>query len=138
MAILKVARMGHPVLREIARDLTEKEIRSSEIKRLVQDMIETMEEYGGIGLAAPQVHQPVQLALIGFDDENERYPDQEGTPLKVLFNPKITVLDKTEQGFWEGSSRCPIFVDLFIAHEKSRSTISIRTPNHKRSSPRIF
>lgn len=108
MAILKVARMGHPILRQVARDLTPKEIGSPEIKRLVQDMIETMQEYGGIGLAAPQVHQPLQIALIGYEEENERYPDSgEGQPLTLLFNPKITVLDSTEQGFWEGCLSVP-------------------------------
>ncbi len=107
MSILKVARMGHPVLRQKARELTVKEIRSPEIEKLIDDMIETMEEYGGIGLAAPQVHESIQLALIGFDDENERYPGQGEQPLKVLFNPKITVLDSKEQGFWEGCLSVP-------------------------------
>lgn len=100
--------MGHPILRQKARDLTVQEIRSPEIKRLIQDMIETMEEYGGIGLAAPQVHHSLQIALIGYEEENERYPNAgEGQPLKVLFNPKITVLDSTEQGFWEGCLSVP-------------------------------
>lgn len=107
MAILKVARMGHPVLRQKARELSKKEIQSEEIRRLIRDMIETMQEYTGIGLAAPQVHHSVQLAIIGYSGDNPRYPDQEPQPLRVLINPKITVLDSKEQGFWEGCLSVP-------------------------------
>jgi peptide deformylase len=107
MSILKVARMGHPVLREKARDLTPEEISSPAIKRLIEDMIETMHEYSGIGLAAPQVHQSIQLAVIEFEDDNERYPGMSEQPLGVYINPKITVLDSKEQGFWEGCLSVP-------------------------------
>lgn len=99
--------MGHPVLRQVARDLTPEEIASPELRRLIQDMIETMEEYGGIGLAAPQVHESVQLAIIGYEDESERYPDMGSQPLSVFINPKITVLDEELQGFWEGCLSVP-------------------------------
>lgn len=107
MAIRKVARMGHPVLRKKARDLTIAEIKSSATQSLIQDMIETMQEYGGIGLAAPQVHESLQLAIIGYSDESERYPGQGEQPLSVYINPKITILDKTEQAFWEGCLSVP-------------------------------
>ncbi len=107
MAIRKVARMGHPVLRQRARELKREEILGEEMKRLVQDMVDTMSEYGGIGLAAPQIHEPIQLALVGFDDGNQRYPGMGSSPLTVLYNPKITVLDPTEQGFWEGCLSVP-------------------------------
>lgn len=107
MAIRKVARLGHPVLRQVGRELTLSEIRSPEIQRLVQDMVETMEEYGGIGLAAPQVHESLQLAIIGYEDENPRYPEHGKQPLTVVINPKITVLDDTEQAFWEGCLSIP-------------------------------
>src|SRR4051812_5193536 len=99
MAILKVARMGHPVLRQKGRELRKDEIGSPELERLIEDMIETMHEYTGIGLAAPQVHHSIQLAIIEFDADNDRYPDQGAQPLSVLINPKVTVLDEKEQGF---------------------------------------
>lgn len=132
MAILKVARMGHPVLREKARELTPDEVRSPEIRRLIADMVETMHEYGGIGLAAPQVHQPIQLAIIELDGDNERYPDSGDQPLGVYVNPRITVLDAAEQGFWEGCLSVPelrglvhrprrIRVDFLDAQAKPRS-----------------
>ena len=73
MAILKVARMGHPVLRAKARALNPSAIRSPEIQRLIDDMFDTMHEYQGVGLAAPQVHESVRLFVAGFspgrDDE---------------------------------------------------------------------
>lgn len=132
MAILKVARMGHPVLRENARELTPAEIRSPEIRRLITDMVETMHEYSGIGLAAPQVHQPIQLAVIEFDADSDRYPDMGDQALGVYINPKITVLDSQEQGFWEGCLSVPelrglvhrprkIRVDFLDADAKPRS-----------------
>jgi peptide deformylase len=120
MAIRKVARLGHPVLRQKGRELTASEIRSPAIKRLVEDMIETMKEYGGIGIAAPQVHESLQLALIGFGGDNERYPDQEGLPLTVVVNPRITVLDKKEQGFWEGCLSVPELRGLVYRPRKIR------------------
>lgn len=107
MAILKVARMGHPVLREPARDLEPEEIGSPETARLVRDMIDTMKEYGGIGLAAPQVHHSLQLAIIEFGEQSSRYPGMGAQPLTVFINPRITVLDPQTQGFWEGCLSIP-------------------------------
>ena len=107
MAILKVARMGHPILRKKARDLTVSELASVEMERLIRDMVETMHEYGGIGLAAPQVHEPVKLAIIEFSEESSRYPEMGSQPLSVFVNPKITVLDPKLQGNWEGCLSVP-------------------------------
>lgn len=102
MAIRKVARMGHPILRQKARELTAEEIRSPEIAALLADMVATMRDYGGIGLAAPQIHESLQIAVIGMgDDENE------GAGPEVFFNPVVTVLDSEEQGFWEGCLSVP-------------------------------
>lgn len=120
MAIRKVARMGHPVLRQKGRDLTPAEIRSPEIQRLIVDMVDTMKEYGGIGLAAPQIHESLQLAIIGYDEGSERYPDQGEQPLSVYINPKITVLDKTEQSFWEGCLSVPELRGLVARPRKIR------------------
>lgn len=107
MAILKVARMGHPVLRQKAREVEQDEIGSPELERLIEDMIETMHEYSGIGLAAPQVHASLKLALIEIDEDNPRYDEEGGQPLTVFINPKVTVLDKDLQGFWEGCLSVP-------------------------------
>jgi peptide deformylase len=107
MAFRKVARMGHPLLQNPARPVTIEEIRSPAFVRLLEDMRDTMEEYGGIGLAAPQIHEGIQVAIVGFDEGNERYPDQAQQELTVFINPKITVLDETTQGFWEGCLSVP-------------------------------
>ncbi|PIU00201.1 MAG: peptide deformylase [Bdellovibrionales bacterium CG10_big_fil_rev_8_21_14_0_10_45_34] len=107
MAIRKVARMGHPVLRQPARTLSKNEILSDEIQRLIADMFDTMTEYGGVGLAAPQVHEPYQLAVIDIQEDNERYPNQVKSEQFVIINPVIKVLDETAQGFWEGCLSVP-------------------------------
>lgn len=121
MAIRKVARLGHPVLRAPCRALTRSEIRSPAARRLVADMRETMAEYAGVGLAAPQVHEPVRLAVIEFDpDDAERDLDQgegAGTGKEkgkakaktsfTVFNPSTTVLDPTPAGHWEGCLSVP-------------------------------
>ncbi len=107
MAIRKVARLGHPVLRRPTRELTQAEIRSEPVQRLVADMIETMHEYGGVGLAAPQVHESLRLAVIEVDALNERYRAEISQPLLVIFNAHISVLDATAHGFWEGCLSVP-------------------------------
>ncbi len=111
MAIRKVARMGHPVLRAQARELSKKEILSVETRELVRDLIETMAEYRGIGIAAPQIHESVAVAIID-------YPEEQG--LTVIINPKITVLDETEKGNWEGCLSVPEIRGLVYRPQKIR------------------
>ncbi len=110
MALLKIARMGNPVLRKKTRELTASEIRSEPIQKLIQDMRETMLDIGGIGLAAPQVHEALKLAIIEVPDSSPRYPKYGGAEdlgFTVFINPKIRVLDAKEQGFWEGCLSVP-------------------------------
>ena len=99
--------MGNPLLREEAIQFSLEEIASNETKELVQGMWDTMEECGGIGLAAPQIGISKQLAIIRIDEDNERYPDSDESEEFVIFNPKITPLDETLQGFWEGCLSVP-------------------------------
>lgn len=94
--------MGNPLLREQAQPFQLEEITSNQTQELVQSMWDTMDEYGGIGLAAPQIGISKQLAVIRIDEDNERYPEAEKSEEIVIFNPQITVLDETLQGFWEG------------------------------------
>jgi peptide deformylase len=106
MAILKVARLGHPVLRQTARPLTVDQIQSAETQRFIDDMIETMREYDGAGLAANQVHTLAQIAVIEVQ-ANPRYPDAPEIPLTVVVNPVLTPLtDEIEDG-WEGCLSVP-------------------------------
>lgn len=107
MAILKVARMGHPVLRSPSRELSPEEIKSEKTQRLIADMIETMQEYEGIGLAAPQVHQNIQLCVVQVSPDNPRYETNESLPLQVLCNPKITAIGSETREMWEGCLSIP-------------------------------
>src|ERR687891_90562 len=108
MAILKVARMGHPVLRARARALDKSEIASPSVQKLIDDMFETMREYQGVGLAAPQVHESVRLFVAGFapapdEEENER----DRVPLMALINPEITPIGSDTVEDWEGCLSIP-------------------------------
>jgi len=106
MAILKVARLGHPVLRMQAEPLTEAEIRSPETQRLIDDMVETMREYDGAGLAGNQVHALKQIAVIEVLG-NPRYPEAAGIPLTVVINPVVTPLTDEMEEAWEGCLSVP-------------------------------
>ncbi len=106
MSILKVARLGHPVIRKAAEPLTLAEIQSAEIQKLIDDMIETMRDYEGVGLAAPQIHISKQIAVLEVNG-NSRYPDMPKVPLTVLINPKIIARDKTLIEGWEGCLSIP-------------------------------
>src|SRR3979409_880945 len=89
MSILKVARMGHPVLREKARPIEKAELKSAVLQKLIDDMIDTMSEYHGVGLAAPQVHEGVRVFVAALDDGEDG--DGEVAPLAVI-NPEIIVV----------------------------------------------
>lgn len=106
MAILKVARLGHPVLRQPAEPVPVEAIRSPEIQRLIDDLIETMREYDGAGLAANQVHVLRQIAVIEVQS-NPRYPHVLPIPLTVLVNPVMTPLTDEMEEDWEGCLSIP-------------------------------
>ena len=111
MAILKIARMGHPVLATPAKPVADP--RDPEIRRLVNDMVETMIDANGAGLAAPQVHVPLRVVVFqapeGRSDpglsEEERFDHI--APLTVLINPEIQILDPAPEGGWEGCLSVP-------------------------------
>ena len=107
MAVRKIIRMGHPTLRRVSRELKVEEIGSDEVHRLVADMIDTLHDYGGIGLAAPQVNEPIRLAIIEIPGGQTRYGDIDSLPLTVFVNPHIEVLNTTTAGFWEGCLSVP-------------------------------
>lgn len=107
MAIREILRMGHPVLRQRARELTADEIADPELHALVDDMVETLADAGGIGLAAPQIGVPLRLAIIRIPGGPSRYGEIEAVPLTVYVNPEIEVIDDARQGFWEGCLSVP-------------------------------
>lgn len=99
--ILKVARLGHPVLRMKARPVPVAEIRKPGLQSFLHDLIQTMQEYDGVGIAAPQVHVASQVAVIRVD-RNPRYPKAPRIPLTVLINPRVRPVSKGLQEDWEG------------------------------------
>ena len=101
MAVRKIIRMGHPTLRQKARSLSDSEIGSPELERLIVDMIDTLHDYGGIGLAAPQIDEPIRLAIVEIPGGPTRYGDLPELPLGVFKNPEIEVMDASTGGYWE-------------------------------------
>jgi peptide deformylase len=104
MSILKVARMGHPALRAKARSIDRGEIERPALQKLIDDMIDTMSEYHGVGLAAPQVHEGLRLFVAALDGNEEGEPQSE--PL-VLINPEISVVGTEVVEDWEGCLSIP-------------------------------
>lgn len=96
MAILRVATLGHPVLRQVAQPLTPEQVRSPEIQQLIADMRETMEDYVGVGLAAPQVHRSIRLVIL-----------EQSHVEMVLINPVITPLSEDVVRSFEGCLSVP-------------------------------
>ncbi len=109
MAILKVARLGHPVLREKALPITSAQVKSPRIQQLIDDMFETMKEYGGIGLAAPQVHEGVRLFVAGVRKAEVVTPMDGETdmPFVTIINPEIVPVSEGVVADWEGCLSIP-------------------------------
>lgn len=117
---IKIVQAGEPVLREIARPLRADEIGSSAINGLIDHMLETLRDAPGVGLAAPQIGEPLQLAIVEDRadyqanltevelNERERRP----VPFQVLINPEIELLSPPEVSFYEGCLSLPGFVAM--------------------------
>jgi peptide deformylase len=106
MSILKVARLGHPILRSKAKPIDPKDITSAPIQKLIDDMLDTMSEYHGIGLAAPQVHEQLRVFVALLDAGRPEGDDTQSEPA-VLINPELTrVGDETIED-WEGCLSIP-------------------------------
>jgi peptide deformylase len=107
MAIRKIIRMGHPSLRISAKNVTADFIGGNTMQRLLIDMTETLRDYGGVGLAAPQIDEPLRMAIIEVPGGPSRYGDIEAIPLTVFFNPEIEILNPEVAGYWEGCLSVP-------------------------------
>ncbi len=106
MAILKIARMGHPVLLTRAEPVADPT--SPEIRRLVADMIETMEDAAGAGLAAPQVHVPLRLFVFRVPPGRTQPAEGDGEmPNTVVINPELELLGEEKVLRWEGCLSIP-------------------------------
>lgn len=109
MAILKVARMGHPILRAKALPVPPDQILTAPVQRLIDDMFETMREYSGIGLAAPQVHSGLRVFVAGLreGDLGQAVPDDGEMPFMALINPELTMVGEATDEGWEGCLSIP-------------------------------
>ena len=109
MAILKVARLGHPVLRAKALPVPPSEVASPRIQTLIDDMFETMSEYQGIGLAAPQVHESLRVFVAGVRRGEVVTPmtDDVEMPFVALINPEIVRVGDEVEDSWEGCLSIP-------------------------------
>lgn len=106
MTLRKIAKVGHPVLRERAQEVSREALASSAVQTLIDDLIETMRDANGAGLAATQVFTPIRVCAIEVND-NPRYPYKPNVPLTVLVNPVIEPLtDKTFENY-EGCLSVP-------------------------------
>jgi len=106
MTLLKIATVGHPVLRQVARELSRDELASPRIQTFIDDLIETMRDANGAGLAANQVYEPIQICAIEVG-ENPRYPYKPKIPLTVLVNPKLEILSEETFDNFEGCLSVP-------------------------------
>jgi peptide deformylase len=88
MAIRKIATIGHPVLRKVARPVTKDELRSSSVQSFIDDLVETMFDANGAGIAANQVYEPIRICAVCVKD-NPRYPYKPNIPLTILVNPEL-------------------------------------------------
>ncbi len=104
--ILKVSRLGHPVLRSAAQAVAPERIATPGFQSLLDDMVDTMREYNGVGLAAPQVHLPLRVAVLEVE-RHPRYSEMPPVPLTFLINPQIEILERDLLDDWEGCLSIP-------------------------------
>jgi peptide deformylase len=119
MAVREVLRMGHPVLREKAKPV--EDLGSADLRRLVDDMKETMASKNGAGLAAPQIGVSQRVVIFGVE-ANPRYPDAEPVPFTVLVNPRLVMLTREVEEDWEGCLSVPGMRGVVPRYTKLRYT----------------
>jgi peptide deformylase len=104
--IREILKMGDERLLRIAPPVPESMFGTPELKALIDDMFETMDSVGGVGLAAPQIGVDLQLVIFGFE-HSDRYPEAEAVPQTILLNPLITPLNPSMEEGWEGCLSVP-------------------------------
>ena len=130
MSILKVCRLGHPVLRMESKHVSPETLASPAIQTLIDNMMESMVEYIGVGLAAPQVHESLAIAVI------ESHGGRGDIPMTVIVNPEVTVLDEELIEDWEGCLSVPDFRGRVPRWRKLRVMLSIGMGRRLRSPPK--
>lgn len=103
----EILKLGNPILRLTAKEVSKEEILSENIQNLIDEMWNVMEKAGGIGLAAPQIGISIQLAVIKLESSSDRYENLEDSEEFIIFNPELEVINSEKQGFWEGCLSVP-------------------------------
>lgn len=106
MTLRKIATIGHPVLRTLARELTRDELATPTMQAFLDDLVETMRDANGAGLAANQIHAPIRVCAIE-QKKNPRYPEKPEFPLTILVNPVIEPLSDETFLNYEGCLSVP-------------------------------
>ena len=107
MPVRRIIRMGHPNLRRRSHPVDPDRLSTPDFQRLLNDMVDTLHDYGGVGLAAPQIDVGLRLAIIELPSGPTRYGELEAVPLTVFVNPELTVIDGKTAGYWEGCLSVP-------------------------------
>jgi peptide deformylase len=129
MAILKVSRLGHPVLREKASDVDVKDIKAGKFRPLIEDMIHTMHEYEGVGLAGPQVHMPLRIFVFEVEEKVARRRGIPKLGAGVFFNATYEPIGRDTITDWEGCLSVP-----FLGGEVARfQKVRLRGIDHEGS-----
>lgn len=102
MALLKIAKLGHPILRQVAQEIAPETLAFPETQAFIDDLILTMRDANGLGLAAPQVYRSVAIVALEGRGRNPRYPDAPPIPLTVLVNPRFTYRSEEQAWGYEG------------------------------------
>lgn len=119
MTVREIVQIGHPVLRERARELTRDELLAPETQRFIDDLVETMRHAEGAGLAATQVAQPIRICAIEVGD-NPRYPYKPKVPLTILVNPQLVPLSEETFDNYEGCLSVPNLRGVVPRHVEVR------------------
>lgn len=119
MSILKIATIGHPVLRQVAREVSREELARQETQAFIDDLIETMRDAHGAGLAANQVYRPIRIVAIEVKD-NPRYPYKPNWPLTVLVNPVLEFIGDEQFVNYEGCLSVPDLRGEVLRHAHVR------------------
>lgn len=109
MFLLKIARLGNPIIRSVTEPVSKEELKTASLQNLIDSMIRTMRDADGVGIAAPQVYVPKRIIVIEVSPDNPRYPHRQAVPLTVIVNPEITSQAEDYHEDWEGCLSVPDF-----------------------------
>jgi peptide deformylase len=121
VTLLKIAQIGHPMLRQRAREVSREELLAPEMQQFIDDLVETMRDANGAGLAAIQVYNPVRIVAVEVKD-NPRYPYKPNIPLTVLVNPVLEPIGEERFENYEGCLSVPNLRGVVQRHAEVRVT----------------